>query len=82
MTIVQARVDERLARAARRRAREQGVSLSRYLVNLVRRDLAQAEEAAFWQGFTDYYDDPRRVAEAQADAESYAGTLTDGLDNE
>jgi hypothetical protein len=77
--MLQTRVDDELADAARQRAEEQGLSLSRYLTNLVRRDLADAEEAAFWRSFTDYYDDPRRVAEVQADAESFAGTLTDGL---
>jgi antitoxin component of RelBE/YafQ-DinJ toxin-antitoxin module len=78
-TMLQTRVDDELADAARQRAEDQGLSLSRYLTNLVRRDLAQAEEAAFWQSFTDYYDNPQRVAEAQAEVEQYAGTLTDGL---
>lgn len=79
-TMLQARVDDRLAEAARRRADDQGLSLSRYLANLVSQDVAQAEESAFWRSFTDYYDDPRHVAESQAEAERYAHTLTDGLD--
>lgn len=78
--MLQARVDERLADAARRRASDQGVSLSRYLTDLLRRDLAQAEEAEFWRSFIAYYEDPRQVARAQDDAEEYAQTLTDGLD--
>lgn len=79
-TMLQARVDDRLADAARRRASDQGVSLSRYLTDLLRRDLAQAEEDAFWRPFLAYYEDPRHVAEAQAEAEQYAHTLTDGLE--
>lgn len=78
---LQARVNERLAKAARRRARETGTSVSRYLTDLVRRDVAQAEEAAFWQSFADYYRDPRHVAEVQAEAERFAATLTDGLED-
>lgn len=80
-TTLQARVDDQLAHAARERAENQGVSLSRYLINLVHQDLAEAEEAEFWRSFTDYYDDPRHVAEAQAEAERYADTLTDGVDD-
>lgn len=79
-TTLQARLDDHLGKAARRRARDQGMSLSRYLTDLVRRDLAQAEEAAFWKSFTDYYSDPRHVVEAQAEAEEYRRTLTDGVD--
>lgn len=74
LTTLQPRVDDQLASAACERAETQGVSLSRYLINLVRQDLAQAEEAEFWRSFTDYYDDPRHVAEAQAEAERYAHT--------
>lgn len=80
-TTLQARVDDQLATAARERAENQGVSLSRYLINLVQQDLARAEEAEFWRSFTDYYDDPRHVAEAQMEAERYSHTLTDGLDD-
>lgn len=78
--MLQTRVDDELAQAARKRAEDQGLSLSRYLTNLVRQDLAHAEEAAFWRSFTDYYEDPQHVVEAQAEAERYAAALTDGLD--
>jgi hypothetical protein len=78
--MLQTRVDDELASAARKRAEDQGLSLSRYLTNLVRQDLEQAEEAGFWRSFTGYYDDPQHVAEAQAEAERYAAALTDGLD--
>jgi hypothetical protein len=78
--MLQTRVDDELARAARKRAEDQGLSLSRYLTALVREDLAKAEEEAFWRSFTDYYGDPRHVDEAQAETERYAPALTDGLD--
>lgn len=80
--MLQARVDDELAAAARERAAAEGVSLSRYLANLVRHDLELAEEAAFWRSFTKYYEDPDHVAEAQAEAELYASTLSDGLDQD
>ncbi|TQN28746.1 hypothetical protein FHX37_4110 [Haloactinospora alba] len=73
-------MEEGLAEAARRRAQEQGVSLAKYLIDLVRHDLRQAEEEAFWQPFADYYSDPEKVSEAQAEAERYAATLADGID--
>lgn len=79
-TTLQARVDEELAQAVRRRANEEGVSVSGYLTELVRRDVRQAQDDAFWQSFTDYYSDPEHVAEAQAEAERYAETLTDGIE--
>lgn len=77
---MQARVTGALAEAARRRAGDRGVSLSRYLAELVQQDLVRAEAQAFWSAFGDYYADERRVAEAQAVAESQAETLTDGFD--
>jgi hypothetical protein len=82
MTTLQARVADELAAAARRRADNQGMSLSRYVAELVQQDLARAEEEAFWQEFTDYFADESHVAEAQAEAELYAATLTDGLDQD
>lgn len=80
--MLQTRVEDELAEAARQRAEEQGLSLSRYLTNLVRQDLAHAEEAAFWQSFTNYYEHPHHVEEAQAEAERYAAALADGLDGD
>lgn len=77
---MQARVTGALAAAARRRAGDRGVSLSRYLAELVQEDLATAEAQAFWSAFSDYYADEHRVVEAQAVAESQAETLTDGWD--
>ncbi len=56
--------------------------MSRYLAELVRDDVARAEEAAFWQSFTDYYSDARNVREAQEVAEEFAATLRDGLEDD
>lgn len=79
-SVIQARLPEKLAEAARRRAREEEKSISAYLADLVQRDVESAERAQFWADVERTMTTPQARADLSADTEAYAGTLTDGLE--
>lgn len=82
MTTLRAKVPDELADAARKRADDQGMSLSRYLAGLVQQDLARAEEAAFWADVRATMGTAEARVWQAAESERFAPALKNGLDPE
>lgn len=80
-SLIQARLPDELAAAARRRAHDEQKSLSTYLADLVQRDVEAARRDEFWDEVERTMTTPEARAELAGDAEELAGTLTDGLDS-
>lgn len=80
-TALQARVDDELAKAARARAAELGVSVSRYLIDLVRRDMDAARRDRFWSEVERTMSTSEAREDLRREAEVFAATLRDGLDS-
>ncbi len=78
--LIQARMPDDLADAARRRAKDQGTSLSAYVTDLVRRDLVAARREKFWAEVERTMTTPEARADLAAEAEVFAETLTDGIE--
>lgn len=79
--VVQARFPEDLAAAARRRAKDEQKSLSAYLADLVQRDVEAASRDEFWADVERTMTTPEARADLAAEADEYAGTLSDGLES-
>lgn len=79
-TLIQARMSDELAAAARHRAKEQETSLSAYLTDLVRRDVETARREKFWAEVERTMTTPEARADLAAEVEAFSGTLTDGLE--
>lgn len=79
--LIQARLPEDLAAAARERAKEEGLSVSAYVTELVRRDMEATRRERFWDEVERTMTTPEARADLAADADAYAGTLTDGLES-
>jgi hypothetical protein len=77
--LIQARLPDELASAARRRAADQHRSLSSYLTDLVRRDAEAARREAFWAEVERTMTTPQARADLADDAAGLADTLGDGL---
>jgi hypothetical protein len=79
--LIQARVPDDLASAARRRAKDQEKSLSAYVTDLVRRDMEAARRERFWAEVERTMTTPQARADLAEEAEAFAGTLADGLES-
>lgn len=79
--LIQARMPDDLATAARERAKDQGKSLSAYVTDLVRRDMEVVRREGFWAEVERTMTTPEARAELAADAEAFEGSLVDGLES-
>lgn len=79
-SLIQARIPEDLAAAARQRAKDEQKSLSAYLTDLVQRDVETARRDEFWSEVERTMTTTAARAELTADAEAFAPTLADGLE--
>lgn len=79
--LIQARIPDDIAAAARERAKEQQISLSTYMANLVRLDTEEARRERFWSEVERTMTSPDAQADLAAEAETFAGTLDDGLES-
>lgn len=80
-SLIQTRMPDDVAAAARERAKDQQKSLSAYIADLVRRDLDAARRERFWADVERTMTTPEARADLTADAEALEGTLTDGLES-
>lgn len=79
-SLIQARIPDDLASAARQRARDQEKSLSAYVTDLVRRDMEAARREGFWAEVERTMTTPEARGQLAAALEDFDGTLADGLE--
>lgn len=79
-TLIQARIPDDLAAAARRRAEDQDKSLSAYVTDLVRRDMETARRERFWAEVERTMTTPEARADLADETRAFDGTLADGLE--
>lgn len=79
-TLIQARVPDDLADAARRRASDQEKSLSAYVADLLRRDMQAARRERFWVEVERTMTTPEARADLATETAALDGTLADGLE--
>lgn len=80
-SLIQVRIADELARAARRRARDEQKSLSAYLADLIQRDVGAARRDEFWADVEQTMTTPEARADLAAGTEEFSDTLTDGLES-
>lgn len=79
-TLIQARMPDALAAAARQLAKDQEKSLSAYLTDLVRRDAEAARRERFWAEVERTMTTPEARADLATEAGAFDGTLADGIE--
>ncbi|MGH8776935.1 MAG: hypothetical protein ACRDWI_17870 [Jiangellaceae bacterium] len=80
-SLIQARIPDDLAAAARQRAKDQEKSLSAYVTDLVRWDMEVARRERFWAEVEKTMTTPEARSDLAAEIEAFEGTMADGLES-